>query len=92
MGQATREQRAASLLEIESRLALFGVTRAIAQIGQLLDIVEQFVQTGERAEGSIALETGQRIEYLLRNEPDPKEPHKSWSWVKIAMPKRVKKN
>jgi hypothetical protein len=83
MGQATREQRAASLLEIESRLALFGVTRAITQIGQMLDTVEQFVLTGERAEGSLKLETGQCIEYQLRNEPDPREPHKSNSRVVI---------
>ena len=80
---ASKEQRAATLTDIETRLALYGLSRNINQIGELLEIVERFVEDGVNVNGSIPLETGQRIEYVLQNRPDPREPHKSFSSVII---------
>ena len=90
--QASREQRQASLSEIEARLALLGLTRAVQQIGQLLDVAQQFVETGEAASGTIPIsEIGRRIEYRFANRPDPREPHKSDCAVAIKASPGVKK-
>ena len=75
---ATRAQRQASITEIETRLALFGVTRAIQQVGELLDLAAAFVESGEGSSGAIAIpEIGRRIEYRFVNRADPREPQKS---------------
>jgi hypothetical protein len=83
MKQATREQRLNKLHEIETSLALYSLTRNIYEIGQLLDIAQQFVEDGVSVSGNISLETGQRIEYLFSNKPDPRQPNKAIGQVVI---------
>lgn len=82
--QATKAQRQRSLDEMETRLAIFGLTRDIIQIGEVLDLAKKFVETGESCQGSIAIPEAERvIQYSFLNIPDPREPFKSASRVVI---------
>lgn len=72
---STREQRQAWANKIEQQLKLLSLDRSCPPINDLLVKVEHFVESGEAETGSIKVpEISRRIDYVMSNRPDPKEP------------------